>query len=78
MRSKKFVLSTMALLAVAAVWASFLPYMAADEPYDPGKEITENPHGPNPHGPNPNGPDPHDERHDGHMPKLDDYLHGDR
>jgi hypothetical protein len=41
------------------------------EPYDPGKEITENTHGPNPHGPNPNGPDPHDEQHDPHLPAND-------
>lgn len=44
------------------------------EPYDPGKEITDNPHGPNPHGPNPHGPDPHDEVHGNQMPHTDnDY-----
>ncbi|HEY9792805.1 MAG TPA: hypothetical protein V6D22_20560 [Candidatus Obscuribacterales bacterium] len=46
--------------------------LICDEPYDPGKEITDNPHGPNPHGDNPHGPDPQDEVHDRPIPCPDD------
>jgi hypothetical protein len=40
---------------------------------DPGKDITDNPHGPDPH-----GPDPHDEVHDKYMPANSpgDYWRG--
>lgn len=46
-------------------------YTVADskkDDYDPGKEITDDPHGPGTHGPNPHGPDPHDEIHDKNLP----------
>lgn len=46
-------------------------YMVADskkEEYDPGKDITDDPHGGNPHGPGTHGPDPHDENHDPNLP----------
>jgi hypothetical protein len=39
-----------------------------DKDYDPGKEITDDPHGPNPHGPNPHGPAPEEEQHDKNLP----------
>ncbi len=38
---------------------------------DPGKDITDNPHGPNPHGRDPHGPDPYDEVHDKRLPAND-------
>jgi len=43
----------------------------SDPKYDPGKEITVDPHGPDPHGPNPHGPDPYDEIHDPKLPAND-------
>jgi hypothetical protein len=46
------------------------------EPYDPGKEITDNPHGPGTHGPNPHGPDPYDEVHDKKLPANDKDNYG--
>jgi hypothetical protein len=42
-----------------------------DEPYDPGKDATDDTHGPNPHGGNPHGGDPHDEAHDSKVPAND-------
>jgi hypothetical protein len=35
---------------------------------DPGKAITDDPHGPGTRGANPHGPDPHDEIHDKNLP----------
>lgn len=58
------------------------PLLVADnsKDYDPGKEITDNPHGPNPHGPDPHGGDGHDEVHDKDMPanNPDRYLNRDQ
>jgi hypothetical protein len=45
--------------------------IATDKDYDPGKEITDDPHGPGTHGPNPHGPDPQDEQHDKNLPAND-------
>jgi hypothetical protein len=42
-----------------------------DRDRDPGKDITDDPHGPGPHGRNPHGPDPHDEVHDNKLPAND-------
>ncbi|MDZ4837683.1 MAG: hypothetical protein SGJ27_28185 [Candidatus Melainabacteria bacterium] len=49
---------------------------AADKDYDPGKEITDDPHGPSTKGPNPHGRDPYDEIHDKNLPanNPDPYL----
>ena len=38
---------------------------------DPGKDITDDPHGAGAHGPNPHGRDPHDEIHDEKAPAND-------
>lgn len=52
--------------------------IAEDRP-DPGKDMTDDPHGPNPHGRNPRGGDPHDERHDSDLPANNpDRYYGDR
>lgn len=50
--------------------------VTSDKDYDPGKEATDDPHGPNPHGPNPHGRDPADEVHDRNVPanNPDPYL----
>ncbi len=52
----------------------------SDKDYDPGKEITENPHGPNPHGPDPHGPSPYEEQHDKDLPanNPDRYFNKER
>ena len=41
------------------------------EDNDPGKDITDDPHGPGTHGPNPHGRDPYDEIHDRNLPAND-------
>jgi hypothetical protein len=47
--------------------------MIADKqvPSDPGKDITDDPHGPGTHGPDPHGGDGHDEIHDAKLPAND-------
>jgi hypothetical protein len=61
------------LLEMKVIWLG-----NSKEPYDPGKEITEDPHGPNPHGPNPHGRNPHDEIHDKNLPANDKDNYGPR
>jgi hypothetical protein len=77
-------LNTLILLAVATVFylqphpanasetftqTDLIVSLASDDKdYDPGKEITDNPHGPNPHGPDPHGPSPYEEQHDKNLP----------
>jgi len=49
-------------------------YRIADnkkEDNDPGKDITDDPHGPGTKGPNPHGRDPYDEIHDSKLPAND-------
>lgn len=71
-----FILSTSINIPSCAIGVSaesvFQPiYTVADnkkDDYDPGKEITDDPHGPGTKGPNPHGPDPYDEIHDKNLP----------
>jgi hypothetical protein len=49
------------------------PIRLEDKKSDPGKDITDDPHGPDPH-----GPDPHDEVHDQGLPANDPARNPDR
>ena len=63
--------NTVGIASNSAVDPIYFVAQKKDDDNDPGKDITDDPHGPGTHGPNPHGHDPYDEIHDNKLPAND-------